>query len=302
VSAIKTIQEIVRAALDECVESLSAKFLPAVRPIYGSTAHGRPEHIGTCTLLRLGEDRYLVTAAHVIDHNTDNATTLYLGGAPGQDLIEINADFWATVKPDNHRENDHHDFALWKMPPDVINALGDVKYFEDSEIGDGRTSPDGRNYLALGYPNSKNKKLDNPNKRVVPKLWKYSASAKPNDQLASRLGIFGHDHFFLDFDSEHSRDPGGEIVNSINPRGASGGPLIDMGRIANPENLAPDRQLRGRLAGILIEHQDRDKAIVAVKIGLVLGRVGHRPESRYSESDRRKRSGRIAETRNGDGL
>jgi hypothetical protein len=47
-----------------------------------------------------------------------------------------------------------------------------------------------------------------------------------------------------------------------------------MGRIANPENPAPDRQLTGRLAGILIEHQDRDKAIVAVKIGLILGRLG----------------------------
>jgi hypothetical protein len=47
-----------------------------------------------------------------------------------------------------------------------------------------------------------------------------------------------------------------------------------MGCIANPENLAPDRQLAGRLAGILIEHKDSDKAIVAVKIGLVLSRLG----------------------------
>jgi hypothetical protein len=104
--------------------------------------------------------------------------------------------------------------------------------------------------------------------------WKYSASVKPNDQLARKLGISGQDHFFLDFDSKHSRDADGKIVNSISPVGASGGPLIDMGCIANPENLAPDRQLAGRLAGILIEHKDSDKAIVAVKIGLVLSRLG----------------------------
>jgi hypothetical protein len=138
-SAIKTIQEITRERMDEYSESVSAKFLPAVRPIYGSTGKARPEHIGTCTLLHLGEDKYLVTAAHVIDHNTDNDTTLYLGGAPGQALIEIDADFSATGKPGNNREKDHYDFAIWKMPQQVIDALGDVRYLEDRDIADSRT-------------------------------------------------------------------------------------------------------------------------------------------------------------------
>jgi hypothetical protein len=69
----------------ERVESLSAKFLPAVRPIYGGTKDGLPVHIGTCTLLKIGADRYLITAAHVIDYNTDADTTLYVGGAPGDE-------------------------------------------------------------------------------------------------------------------------------------------------------------------------------------------------------------------------
>jgi hypothetical protein len=55
----------------ECVESLSATFLPAVRPMYGATKHGLPVQIGTCTLLKIKGERYLITAAHVIDHNTD---------------------------------------------------------------------------------------------------------------------------------------------------------------------------------------------------------------------------------------
>jgi hypothetical protein len=271
-SAIKSIPEIVRERMDECVESLSAKFLPAVRPIYGSTEQGLPNHIGTCTLLHIDDDRYLVTAAHVIDNN--EYTSLYLGGAPGRDLIEIKADFLVTSKPDNDRKKDPYDFAVWKLPQDVVTALGDVRYFEQAEIADNRILPAGRNYLALGYPNSKNKKLNIWNKTVELVAWKYSALVKPNQQLAQKLGISGRDHLFLDFDSRHSKDAAGKIINSVKPRGASGGPLIDMGFIAKPENLAPDRQLTGHLAGILIENQDRDKAIVAVKIGLVLSRVG----------------------------
>ncbi|RJT42311.1 hypothetical protein D3227_00020 [Mesorhizobium waimense] len=75
--AIKTIDEITREYLDEAAQAALAKFRDAVRPIYGVTDKGTPDQIGTALLLELPEGRFLLTAAHVIDANSE--TSLYLG-------------------------------------------------------------------------------------------------------------------------------------------------------------------------------------------------------------------------------
>ena len=76
--SIKTVNEIVLERMNECVEVLVRKFMNSVRPIYGSTEHGKPYHIGSCVLIEIDKKKYLVTAGHVIDHN--KTTTLYVSG------------------------------------------------------------------------------------------------------------------------------------------------------------------------------------------------------------------------------
>jgi hypothetical protein len=273
---IKTLEEAVRDRMRELTEAAAGQFSEAIRPIYRGTKEGLPEQIATCTLLHLGNHKYLATAAHVVDDNTDNESTLYTGGAPGGPLIEINGDFWITQKPGNDRNNDRYDFAVWKISQTVIDGLGDIKYFTDHEIGDKRTSAVGRIYMMLGYPNSKNKKVDAQGKSVKPTYSKYTGTVKANLELTKKLNISGDDHVFLDFDNKHSKDSEGNVVNSINPRGLSGGALIDLGSLATPDNFDVASNARVRLAGILIEHQSDDKVIVAVKIGLILLRLGIR--------------------------
>jgi hypothetical protein len=273
---IKTLEEAVRERMHELTEAAAGQFSEAIQPIYRGTEKGLPEQTATCTLLHFGDHKYLATAAHVVDENTDNGSTLYVGGAPGGPLIEINGEFWITQKPRNDRNNDRYDFAVWRMPETVIDALGNVTYYTDREIGDDRSSPTGRIYLMLGYPNSKNKKVDVQGKGIKPTYSKYTGIVKANPELTEKLGISGEDHLFLGFDEKHSKDSEGKIVNSINAHGLSGGALIDLGSLAAPDNFDAARNARGRLAGILIEHQSDDKAIVAVKMGVILGRLGIR--------------------------
>jgi hypothetical protein len=59
-------------------------------------------------------------------------------------------------------------------------------------------------------------------------------------------------------------------VNSVEPTGISGGALVDAGNLADPANLAPNAPCRGMLAGMLIEHHARHKAIVAIRIDSIL--------------------------------
>jgi hypothetical protein len=186
----RTIEKMLRDRMAECTESVSAEFHDAVRPIYGSTERGTPEHLGTCFLLELRADRYMVTASHVIDHN--ELATLYVAGT--NDLVMIQGDFLATRKP---REEDHYDFAFWKLNAKFVDELGSVKFFKEADIAKQRPPIKGRLYMALGYPCSKNRKLDVANKSVRPTIFPYTGTAKDDPSLAKLLKVSGPDHVFL---------------------------------------------------------------------------------------------------------
>ena len=65
----ETIADISRKRICELADEAVAKFRGAIRPVYGGTPKGTPEHIGSCIALKLHGAPHLLTAAHVIDWN-----------------------------------------------------------------------------------------------------------------------------------------------------------------------------------------------------------------------------------------
>jgi hypothetical protein len=252
--------------MNACADDGAVQCISAIRPIYGSTDLGRPEHIGTCIFLDIDKNKYLLTAAHVIDENQH--TSLYVGG--DKKLVLIEGDFTSTEKPGDDRNKDHYDFAYLLLKDGLLKKLGNIDFFNETAISENREDTTGRLYLALGYPVSKNKKSDPSAKMVQPHYLKYSSTIKTNTVLCQKLGISGKDHLFLGHDSKYSRDSEGTIVNTIAPKGISGGALVDMGNIARPEQLKDNIACKGRLAGLLIENHKEHKSTVAVKISLII--------------------------------
>lgn len=264
--------EAARGRLNECTHELTEKFLPSVRPIYRVRARGSglPEHIGSCVLLNIMERKCVVTAAHIIDDL--EFTSLHVGGGLHTELVQVVGNVHATPKPQGGRRKDAYDFAIWPISEDVASALGSVQFIGEESICANRATIEGRVYLALGYPVSKNKNLNIDQASISPRPYSYTTTAKEDGTLAAKLGVSGTDHFFLTRE-KRSRDAQGQIVNSIAPVGISGGALVDLGQLARPENLSPSAPCTGYLAGILIEHRSERAALVAVKIQLILERI-----------------------------
>ncbi len=130
VSTIKTINEAVRDRMNECTDILAKEYLKSVRPIYGSTEHGKPYHIGSCVLIEINSSKYLITAAHIIDHN--EITTLYISG--GNDLIQIEAEALITNSKNGSRDDDKLDFAILSLSTEIIEKLGAVIFLNESDI------------------------------------------------------------------------------------------------------------------------------------------------------------------------
>ncbi|WP_111655318.1 hypothetical protein [Isoalcanivorax indicus] len=266
---VKTMSELVREKLDQAADSGADQFISAIRPIYGASDHGRPEHISSGLLLLWKDKQYLVTAAHVIDENSES--TLYLG--VGSCLQEISAGFFCTKKPDNDRSKDYYDFAWTELTNLSLEGYNDLSFISESEISLEGSCPDENAYLALGYPNSKNKKHDNVKKRVAPKYMKYTSTLKRDKSWATERYLSGNDHILLKYHSKHARDSDGNKVNTLSPRGASGGALIDMGALHQVEAYKPNHTPVGRLVGMIIEKSAKHDVLVAVKIGSILEQI-----------------------------
>jgi hypothetical protein len=269
---IKTVQEAERDRINECIDAVCDRFGGAVRPVYGSDDRKLATHIGSATLLKVGGTPLIVTAAHVIDESEHGA--LYVAGETH--LVPIEASFEITGRPPGGRKEDRYDFAVAKLSPATCSELGDVGYVADGDLLLHGAPTSGYLYVVLGYPNSKNKKIDHANKVVRSELWKCGGLAGPAEALQAKLNVSSQDHLFIGFDRKRSRAADGSVVNSISPRGISGGAVFDAGNLADPDNLRPDAHMRRRLAAIVIEYHPKHSRIVATRIRVVLDAITER--------------------------
>jgi hypothetical protein len=267
-TAIKGFREILRMRLEECLTLAKDNFETAVRPIYASNAWAHPEHIGSSMLLAINDVRYLLTAAHVIDWTKRGS--LYVAGQ--MHLIAIEAEFFITNAA--NRDDDPYDFAFAKLAPAMIEELGNVKYITENEICMRPGAGIGHAFMTLGYPNSKNKKIDNVKKGVPSVIWPYSTNVVNDTVLtaiAKELAVSGEDHIFIKF-NKRSKAITGQIANSLKPRGIRGGALIDLGNFARMEELAKPPKV-GCLVGLLIEHHAKHKAMVSTRMSIIIREI-----------------------------
>lgn len=268
--SIQTVKQIAIERAKECAEEIGNKFLHSVRPIYGTDERSvpNPVPVGTCMFLKVGGEHFMITAAHVMDNNS--VSTLYLGA--GNSLLPINGYFWATAAPDGDRKRDKLDFAFWRLTPDVVENIPDVAFIDELDLSQNRGTMGGRQFLAMGYPVSRNKKISAKDRRALAKAWTYQASHfDPDDDSLLRMGFSRTQHLFLEYNGRTGNYEGA-VDNAINPLGASGGALLDLGlpSLADLPRYAP---CVGRLAGLFIERNKHAKVLAFLKIGVIVEQI-----------------------------
>jgi len=261
---VVTLKDIARQRMNECSDQLARKFLRSVRPIFGSTKQGKPEHIGSCVFVEFGGAKYFVTAAHVIDENEQ--TTLYVSGE--KNLVEVVGEFLVTAPPEGQRGKDKLDFAVHEVSEEFEASLGHLDYINEKESLTHFQREPQKFCIALGYPNSKNKKFDLNARTVKEVPFIYSSSLKHEAALFSAVGASPKNHLLLDFCGKYSRDEDGNQVNSWSPVGVSGGGLFSIKGL-DFNSILDDSHCQGELIGIFIEFHRAQKVLVAVKLATI---------------------------------
>lgn len=158
-SLIKSATQGLEDRISEVAEVAYQKYHLAVQPIYG-TKRESLAHIGTCFFLQVGHQRYVVTAAHVVDESEDSALYLPLG----RRMVAIGGEFACTTIPAGGREADHYDFAYAAVGSEYFKDPRTVTCIEETDISLNRVAVEAHAYMVIGYPRSKNKKPDKAKK------------------------------------------------------------------------------------------------------------------------------------------
>jgi hypothetical protein len=163
------------------------------------------------------------------------------------------------------RSHDKVDVGFWEVDTAAAQQLGQVRFLKAHEFSENRTSTRGRQYMAMGFPYSRNKKvIDHFRQTITPTVRTYTSEVVENPRLASELRVTGDNHLFLDF-GKSAFHSDGEKANTFAPAGMSGGPLVDLGSFVDLENYGPSGP-DARIAGLLLEWHKKHNAIVALKI------------------------------------
>jgi hypothetical protein len=258
--------ELTRERMHVCSDELAHKFLKSVRAIYGSTERGTPIHLRSCVAMEIDGERYLVSAAHVIDNN--DYTSLYVSGE--KDLILIESQVHITTPPEGDREADKLDFAILPLSKNLQDNLGEIFYLKEEDLLFGDLKRNDKCCLALGYPNSKNKINPKRGNNLKETAFVYTSNLKFEKELFVATGTDEKHHYLLDYCPKHSKDEHGNTVNSVQPKGVSGGGLFLIEDMTTPDTYWTEKPCSGKLIGILIELNRENKVLIYTKLSTVI--------------------------------
>lgn len=239
---------------------------PAIFPVYrfDDDESADPVHVGTCFAIDYAQRRFLVTAAHVRDHQTTGKGELGFGTRGGEPPFFVSGTWHVADRGDKSREDDPLDFAWCELTAEEradVSAI-DVTLLEDAP----RSTQEPRVLTMIGFPVSKNKKLAQENRRkgqIRPNKAQYSNTETVPDDYFSARGMSASTHVAM------KRQPrsmeGGTEVNTIGHRGFSGGPIIDLAGTGSPRSPGDPT-----VVGIVLEGDEKSQIIVALRIAVVL--------------------------------
>jgi len=126
----------------------------ASKDAYKVTCHylkikdGKPHPEGSGVFLKIGNEKFLLTAAHVIENQEND---IYVG-IDKHNLVKLGGEL--TINSiSGSRKKDKLDLAIMKLSTETINKLGDVyEFLDESEIGINHNFKDLPMYQSVGFP------------------------------------------------------------------------------------------------------------------------------------------------------
>ena len=226
------------------------RLLKSVRPL---TTHprGRPEAIGSCVLLKIGDTRFLATAAHVLELVESHSLLIH----DDTNLTPVRGVPSLTPAPERGRAFDPLDVGIVRLASD-FNLECDNSFLTPSDLDASSALPGTDRYLAIGFP-LRQQVVSGGAVQISP--FQFLAH-KADPLVYSQLGREQNAHVIIEYDYQQVRSNQG-IRTMGNVQGVSGGGLW-WWRNYRDRYVLPDL----RLVGILTDHRRPQHVMIATRI------------------------------------
>lgn len=222
---------------------------------------GKPDLIGSATLLQVEQTRFLITAAHVIDRAMNQA--LLVGNPSG--FMQIGGCGKLTQPASDSRQADRNDTAVIALDEATTSFIEEAYAPLPVHYADATDSfSPGKSYEFFGCPW---RKVDSSKSRRIfePSIFKFKSESVAETDYAS-LGLSPHKHITVEFDLKRVVDGNGRAVVAPDPEGMSGGPVWSF----VPVDSSGQKMWTRRLAGIAIRYISKKRTLVGVRINVAL--------------------------------
>ncbi len=191
----------------------SAAFPPPVNPLrslcplYIIDQRGWPEPIGSGILLAIGDERFVLTCAHVTDLIPAKDPLTVHSFINGK-LNPLRGEGCVTKSPESGRENDRADVAFFRLLPDIANGLAhQLVFWPIEQVALGKAATEDVHYTFSGYPHRDSRPRGRSILRADP-LPLTAASYLPEDY--ERVGVSPFRHLGIKLDGGQLRHASGE--------------------------------------------------------------------------------------------
>lgn len=222
--------------------------------------HNAIEALGSGVLLRIDGDIFLVTAAHILNH--ENWHLLVIPGV-GDSMITLQGEMCSTYMANNES---NIDFAVLKLYPKMHKYLERYVPLESNEIAMNHKLIATDNYLVSGFPVRK------ISKRKENEILVYTADPltlltfNASKKRYSKHNFDDQTHILVQFQQKLKAFGSSMIIRVVNPQGISGSGLYYLPAFNKPQSIKPDPAL----IGIMIENHKDKGFMAAIRIDAII--------------------------------
>ena len=216
-------RRLARWIISVSAKRVAREYLSAIRPLLAHNVKGELDVEGTALLFKIGDHRFLITAAHVLDATAH--TDLYIAGL--KDIVALEGIKRCTNSPAGQpRRADVYDVGFMELATEYDQVLKGCRFLtvDDCDLNEQPTAGVwSSKYLVIGYPTTKLKR--NPAEgTVIPRPFIFTASPAKSSQYP-QLERPSHSHIVLDFTRRRVLSEEGEQT-APKPQGISGGVIL----------------------------------------------------------------------------
>ena len=245
----------------------------SARPLFYVDDHGNPDHWGSCTLLKVSERFFVVTAAHVLDAWINTCGYLPNGNVFYE--LRPRLMFSTPLPCTRNREDDKVDIGFVEIGvsdlPSNIRSL----FIDLSDVAVVEHREEKRWFAVIGHPLTKTH--TDYGKQHVKVKKPFTFTSIQSDQKVREKLDFPADAIVLHFQQSKVFSDDQVMMHAPKPKGISGGAIWELPVVDN-RYLADNKE---KLVGIVIEHRCNENALIGTSMKRVLFSLAfHYPDLR----------------------